>query len=236
MHGTNSIRKQELRKDGALQVHKVFYTLQGEGPFVGHPAVFVRLSGCNLACWFCDTHWNDEHDRWYSPQELVDIVGLELVNNQRCKLIVITGGEPCRQDFIPFVLKLWAQYGYDIKVQVETAGTLWLPSIPEHPLGELYFVVSPKTRGLNPKMAARADYFKYVVRDGDDMLPMWSTQQRGGPVHGAFIPPMDKPIYLSPCDEGDDAKNRRNLAAVRKLALRYGWIGGIQLHKVMDIP
>ena len=55
MHGNNAIRKQELREDGALQVHELFYTLKGEGMFVGHPAIFIRLTGCNLACTFCDT-------------------------------------------------------------------------------------------------------------------------------------------------------------------------------------
>lgn len=234
MHGDNPIRKQELRQDGALQVHEVFYTLQGEGPFVGHPAVFVRLTGCNLACWFCDTVWDDDADAYNTVETLVEKVGVELSANPRCRLVVITGGEPMRQDFIPFVLKLWATFGYDIKVQVETAGSLWLHSIPKHPLGELYFVVSPKTRGLNPKMAERADFFKYVIKDGDLGLPLWSTQRKGDEA-GAFVPPAGKPVYLSPCDEGSPEKNRKNIAAVRELALRYGWIGGIQLHKVFDI-
>ena len=51
------IEKRELSVDGSVQVHSIFYTLQGEGPFSGQPAVFVRLAGCNLQCPACDTDY-----------------------------------------------------------------------------------------------------------------------------------------------------------------------------------
>ena len=142
-----------------------------------------------------------------------------------------------RQDFFPFVQKLWERFGYHITVEIETSGSLWLHSTPPDMYYRdiLKFCVSPKTPRIHPKMAARADYFKFVIKDGDLGLPLWSTQ-RPGVTAGVFVPPADKPVYLSPCDEGDPEKNRKNIAAVRELALRYGWIGGVQLHKILSIP
>ena len=55
------IEKREPSYEGTLQVHSIFKTIQGEGPFCGTPCVFVRLAGCNLQCPACDT------DQWYFP-------------------------------------------------------------------------------------------------------------------------------------------------------------------------
>lgn len=59
MFGNNPIRKQVLRDDGALYISGIFATIQGEGPLTGTPAIFIRLSGCNLQCGFCDTDFED---------------------------------------------------------------------------------------------------------------------------------------------------------------------------------
>ena len=244
MHGKNLVRKQELRPDGMLQVHEVFYTLQGEGPYTGHPAVFVRLSGCNLRCWFCDTHWDDEQDLWYHPAELVHDVFQVMPHH--CNLLVLTGGEPMRQDWMPFVKTLWEREANRRKtvVQVETSGSLWLDSVADHERGmtrdpNLKFVVSPKA-GLNPTMYHRADAYKYVVKIGgciasETGLPFWNTQLENGRVGPYVLPPVGVPVYLSPCDEGDPAKNAANVQLVQRLALRHGYIGGVQLHKIMGL-
>lgn len=70
MFGKNTIvgKKFFENADGKLLVTSVFMTLQGEGPFRGEPAVFVRLAMCNLACSFCDTYFNSGD--WYTPDEL----------------------------------------------------------------------------------------------------------------------------------------------------------------------
>ena len=73
MFGKNEIVGQKYFKDAAedqLFVTSIFYTLQGEGPYRGEPAVFVRLAKCNLACSFCDTYF-DGGD-WLSFNQLTD--------------------------------------------------------------------------------------------------------------------------------------------------------------------
>lgn len=69
------------------KINEIFYSLQGEGFHVGTPAVFVRFSGCNLKCEFCDTH--HEEGVMMSDEEIV-----EKVCQYPCKTVILTGGEP----------------------------------------------------------------------------------------------------------------------------------------------
>src|SRR5262245_23888824 len=122
MFGKNALLKQDLDESGALWVQEMFHTIQGEGPFTGLPAVFIRLGGCNLKCHFCDTDfesstWRPSHD------ELIDKFNA-LETAETTRLVVLTGGEPFRQNAVPLMTTLLAA-GWTI--QVETAGLLWLP-------------------------------------------------------------------------------------------------------------
>lgn len=244
MFGKNPVRKSDDHPQGFLQVHEVFYTLQGEGPHAGLPAVFVRLTGCNLRCWFCDTKWDDEHDALISPQHLVDRVASVMPDH--CKLIVVTGGEPMRQRLSPFLKLFWKSHP-DVTVQLETAGTLWQEDL--FPLMEtredgscrLEFIVSPKTARINPNVWRVARGFKYIMRhrqvDPKDGLPLMNTQV-GKNADGI---PLAKPrpgaeVFLSPCDEYNNEDNKRNIALVARIAKQYGYRAGIQLHKMLLLP
>jgi 7-carboxy-7-deazaguanine synthase len=57
MFGKNIVISQYIEPSGALKIVDLFYTIQGEGPYNGMPSVFVRLAGCNLRCYFCDTNF-----------------------------------------------------------------------------------------------------------------------------------------------------------------------------------
>ena len=95
-------------------INETFYSLQGEGLWTGTPMFFIRLSGCNLNCKFCDT----DYSHHYSDS----IEGLvEKVLQSKAERVVITGGEPGLQDTIPLVTSL---HSYYLKVHVETNGTL----------------------------------------------------------------------------------------------------------------
>ncbi|MGL5730453.1 MAG: 7-carboxy-7-deazaguanine synthase QueE, partial [Bacteroidales bacterium] len=78
------------------KINEIFYSLQGEGYYTGAPSVFIRFSGCNLKCSFCDT----EHE---TGTLMSDEQILEQINSYPCNQIVLTGGEPSLwidQDFI----------------------------------------------------------------------------------------------------------------------------------------
>ena len=74
------------------KVNEIFYSLQGEGRWMGRPAVFVRMSGCNLKCPFCDTDF-----RGYREMSADDILSKCLEEGGECRFIVLTGGEPSLQ-------------------------------------------------------------------------------------------------------------------------------------------
>ena len=101
-----------------MRVNEIFYSLQGEGYFTGTPAVFLRLSGCNLKCWFCDTRHHEAREM--KPDEIV-----AEMQQYPSRHLVITGGEPSLQLDREFI-NLLHEHGYF--VQVETNGTMRLPS------------------------------------------------------------------------------------------------------------
>ncbi len=101
-----------------MRINEIFYSLQGEGHFTGHAAVFVRLSGCNLRCDFCDT-------RHESGREMDAAEILREIDRYESRHVVITGGEPSLQLTESFVSLLHDHGWY---VQVETNGTHPLPA------------------------------------------------------------------------------------------------------------
>lgn len=229
MFGNNPVRKQNIDDGNELWVQEVFYTLQGEGPFSGHPALFIRLGGCNLRCFWCDTDF--ESSTW-SPKldELLRHVG----NHKPafCDLVVITGGEPFRQNIRPLVTELLSQ---NLRVQIETAGTLWI-DLPEHE--QLTIVCSPKTPRLNEHLERRISAYKYVLVAGEigtDGLPIRSTQERD---KEALIarPRPGPPVYVMPRDDRDPKINAANLATCVQVAKQYGYRLTLQTHKIAGLP
>ena len=230
MFGTNKI-KGKVRSNGQyLRVVKgsPFLTIQGEGPYIGKPAVFLRLNGCNLRCWFCDTNFDNPDD----PE--IDIVHLtQMIMDVRgyARLVVITGGEPLRQNILP-LCKLLKQLR--MMVQIETAGTLWINDIEKF----ADVVVSPKTPTINVSAFEHAIAFKYVIQadcvSDETFLPVMATQpgalkqMLAGPRPGSVV-------FLSPMDECDDIKNLNNRRAVAKLAIKYNVMAGIQMHKFLEV-
>lgn len=106
------------------RVNEIFYSLQGEGFYSGTPALFVRLSGCNLACPFCDTDFSSFEEM--TAEEIVSR-GRELLGECGCRvpLVVLTGGEPSLQADAALCAALSEAFGAEISI--ETNGTHLLP-------------------------------------------------------------------------------------------------------------
>jgi 7-carboxy-7-deazaguanine synthase len=105
-----------------MRIAEIFSSVQGEGRLTGTPTTFVRASGCNLRCWFCDTpyaSWKPEGED-LSVREIVDRVAEFVLQH-----VVLTGGEPMLfAELIPLCEQL---RGLDYHITIETAGTLFLP-------------------------------------------------------------------------------------------------------------
>jgi 7-carboxy-7-deazaguanine synthase len=129
----------ELEDEPALPINELFYSLQGEGCLAGVPSTFVRTSGCNLRCWFCDsyhTSWEPAGD-WMGIEEV-----LTKIDERGADHVVLTGGEPLIHDASEVLLTRLAERGYH--TTVETNGTV----VPDAPVD--LASVSPKLASSTP--------------------------------------------------------------------------------------
>ena len=99
-----------------MKINEIFYSIQGEGRWAGLPNIFIRTTGCNLRCSFCDTKYAYEDGKKMSIEEIVNEIQIF-----PCKHICITGGEPLLQEDISFFLNKVKMLDYDIKI--DTNGT-----------------------------------------------------------------------------------------------------------------
>ena len=213
-----------------LKVHSIFMTIQGEGPFSGHPAVFVRLAGCNLACPFCDTEYTENIATMSIPEIQEEIIRLHTINNG---LVVVTGGEPFRQNITRFCNMLVTR-GHT--VQIETNGTLPVSGALDT---DVHIVCSPKTASISETLSDHTNlYFKYVLAAGDvnsdDGLPYGVLRH---PVRVCVARPFkqtDK-IYVSPMDEKDKEANKLHMKRAVKSSMDHGYILSLQTHKIIGV-
>lgn len=110
----------ESEAEDGLPVNELFYSLQGEGKLAGMPSVFVRTSGCNLRCWFCDsyhTSWEPTH-AWLDVDTIIDRV----MDHDEAEHVVVTGGEPMMHKETVTLLNRLSAAGYH--TTIETNGTI----------------------------------------------------------------------------------------------------------------
>jgi organic radical activating enzyme len=229
-----------------LDVQEVFNTLQGEGPYAGRRAVFIRLAGCHLKCYFCDTDFLTKR-RMRTVEELTRAAVYEY--GEHFELVVLTGGEPMRQNIVPLCESLAVRGRH---VQIETAGNFWIPDAYHERFtnmlvdGVVSIVVSPKTPHVHERVREWAGAWKYIVDATTQVdplmgLPESSTQHAGKRVSLAFpdpSSPIATRVYMQPMDHGKEHPNE-NEAAVGKcveLCLLYGHTLSLQLHKLVGLP
>ena len=194
------------------KINEIFYSLQGEGFHAGTPAVFVRFSGCNLRCAFCDTQ--HQAGEMLSLQEIVD----EVNNYPLTPLIVLTGGEPSLFIDEAFVEELKQKTGKTIAI--ETNGTRPLPNNLD------WVTFSPKSAfeggDLEPCVLTHCDELK-VVCLGQDLAQYDGIEA--------------KHRFLQPCFCEDEVQRKANMkACVDAVMQNPGWRLSLQIHRVLNIP
>jgi 7-carboxy-7-deazaguanine synthase len=143
-----------------MRVSEIFHSLNGEGPMIGVPSVFIRLGGCiEPYCPWCDTAyaWNQYTEM--TPREII-----EHMTRYGCSSVVITGGEPFLQWESGLMEVHRELVGKGMGISYETSGKAGIPDLPDATI-----VLSPKhfegTWHLNPEDLRRADFCKFVAQD-----------------------------------------------------------------------
>lgn len=193
------------------KINEIFHSLQGEGYHTGTPAVFVRFSGCNLHCVFCDTQHQEGR-----MMSLSDIIA-EVNRYPHAPLVVLTGGEPSLFADDEFVHAL--KTGTGLPVAIETNGTHALPE------GIDWVTLSPKEAfeggGVVPCVLTRCDELK-VVYCGQDLAQYDHIEA--------------KHRFLQPCYSDDPVRCKANLdACVEAVMKNPGWRLSLQVHRVLGI-
>lgn len=205
-----------------MLINEIFHSLKGEGVYTGTPMIFIRLSGCNLSCEFCDT--KDQLLGDLSVREIMDQVeeysGL-------CNHVVITGGEPTMQDLHLLIDELHSE-GY--LVHIETNGTLKVPGTID------WIAVSPKTLNLNRWTIENCDEIKFLVGNGygidfmDEVLEHYTVK----PSCTVFLMPIAKSHREGDKSAGDLIAD--NVEFAKMLCLENGISLCMQMHKILNIP
>lgn len=197
------------------KIAEIFYSLQGEGHHTGYPTVFIRFSGCNKRCPFCDTR--HEEGIYMADDDIVRAVNLYTAD-----WVVLTGGEPSLWidgDFVRLLKRATRK-----RIAIETNGSMPLPEDID------WVTVSPKTgmEGIPDYeiRARRADEIK-VVDTGQPLEQYFSLPCRG-----------EKTLmYLQPCYVEDERRFCRNrLRTVGRVLEDPRWTLSVQLHRYLGIP
>ena len=105
-----------------LRVTEIFYSIQGEASYSGYPCVFIRLTGCNLRCSYCDTKYAYDEGEDYIIENI-----LQKISSYSCSLILVTGGEPLIQEETPALIKQLLDKG--MTVMLETNGSIPIDNV-----------------------------------------------------------------------------------------------------------
>ncbi len=180
-----------------MTVNEIFYSIQGESTYAGLPCIFIRLTGCNLRCRYCDTRYAYEEGRSMSVSAI-----LAAIQPYRCDLVEITGGEPLLQAETTDLARQLVAMGK--QVLVETNGTLSLAPLPA-PIIRIMDIKCPdsgehdKTDWENIHRLRRTDNVKFVISTRADfdwalhIVQKYQLLARAtilmSPVHG-LLPPQ----------------------------------------------
>jgi len=191
-----------------LKVNEIFYSLQGEGGRQGEASIFIRLSGCNLNCEFCDTDFQDGREM-HVGQIIASI------KQYSCRWIIWTGGEPTLQ-LTDAILSYFKKEGY--LQAIESNGHHILSSLLD------YTVISPKGNpAYAKKINVEADEIRLPVQVGDSIPEILAL-------------PDAKYYFLSPVFSPDKIETQANIDyCVELIKKNPAWRLSLQIHKLIGI-
>lgn len=204
-----------------LVVNEIFYSLQGESVYAGLPCVFVRLTGCNLRCRYCDTAYAYDEGAAMPVAQVFN-----QVEQFGCRLVELTGGEPLIQAATPVLAQQLLDAGYT--VLVETNGSLDIDRVDRR-CSRIMDLKCPssgeaaRNDPANLKRLSANDQLKLVIGDRDDFVFAKAMLSR---LPASF--PMERVIFSPVYNRLSPARLARWLLDSRIQARLQ-----VQLHKVL---
>ena len=158
-----------------MKVCEIFHSIQGEGEFSGYPTIFIRLTGCNLRCRYCDTQY-----AFYEGEDVdVDEI-MKRIEPFKSRYVCVTGGEPLLQEETPNLIEALLKHKRGYMVLLETNGSIGLKKVIDtfDEYGERFTIsmdIKTPSSGMEDKMLfdnisllRTHDQLKFVVGDEND--------------------------------------------------------------------
>ncbi len=203
-------------------VNEIFHSIQGESSHAGRPCVFVRLTGCNLRCAWCDTPYS-----WDGGQAMTSQDILRAVAGYGCRLVEITGGEPLSQPETPSLVTLLLDHGHE--VLMETNGSLSIA--PLDPRSTAIVDVKCPSSGMSQNMhwnnldiLRQQDELKFVLAHREDFDYAARIVRR--------LSHKDRHIHFSPIQSALSPRLLAEWILEERLPVRLS----LQLHKIIWDP
>lgn len=193
-----------------MRVNEIFYSIQGEGANSGCAAIFIRFSGCNLRCDFCDT----EHQ---SYQDLTEEEIMQQISEYPAELVIITGGEPTLQLTTSLVDKL---HKAGKTVAIETNGTRPVPRNVD------WITVSPKSAFLG-------DVATPVIKTAQEVkIVLDDIHTYDDPTFGITA----THYFVQPCDTANETRNRNIInRCIQFVKQNPSWKLSLQTQKILKV-
>lgn len=189
------------------KINEIFYSVQGEGLHAGRPAHFIRFSGCNLHCPFCDT--KHEEGVMMTDEEILEKI------NFGSNMVVLTGGEPTLFIDEQFIRKLNNLGKY---VCIETNGTHELPK------GKFFVTLSPKF-----EFVSKAEL---KVKRASELKVIWNGKNN----MYKYSDIVAKHRFIQPCDTQDKEKNAQIMQEVVEYVKEHPeWRVSVQTQKILNV-
>lgn len=202
-----------------LRVTEIFPSFQGEGLRQGEATIFIRLSGCNLRCSFCDTKYAWKEGRSYSSDQILN-VAKRIQDGFPTEWVCITDGEPLCQDIFGLARRLKKEHFH---IQVETNATLFAP------LPVDWFTISPKPEEyfFRREYREKAKEVKIIVTKNLDLAVIRKLRK-------AFLPKT--PLLLQPQSNRKWSMDLAIKLLTRALTERLENVRlSLQLHKIYKL-
>lgn len=189
------------------KINEIFYSVQGEGLHAGRPAHFIRFSGCNLHCPFCDT--KHKEGVMMTDEEILEKI------NFGSNMVVLTGGEPSLFIDEQFIRKLNNLGKY---VCIETNGTHELPK------GKFFVTLSPKF-----EFVSKAEL---KIKRASELKVVWNSKNN----MYKYSDIVAKHRFIQPCDTQDKEKNAQIMKEVVEYVKEHPeWRVSVQTQKILNV-